>query len=614
MHQMVTVSPSSLMPVSTQRKLLDEREARWRSLRWKSVHSLPIPSAGAIYEFVGGIYCNALGHGDDRRASSSISFYQLPSTLPDQDNRILSWTLSVFQMDVIDFSIDPSQDLLVLVASAPPKEKCCYQIHLRTLSTNEPHPLAQSPVLNCMRDPPPVDAVDMWTSFRIQILGNYLIVLIKDVFHTSSAFLALWNWHAGPDACFHIPENCGIDDVCFLSPTEYLLVVPRGYLEVYSFLDPATTDTLPTLVRRFGLPKLKKGFRYWYVSATANPTPASQVYNRDPALTPLGSFVPPPSNSSSGHNSQDGGSSPLSKSSTTSSCTSDAPHTAMPRLAPPPPFHARPDDGLIACSLGTLNPNGDNQIDCFVFFIHIHTLLNIAHTYTPASPPQRKLVRTLQRSANVFRFNPEDRSSEYVPIEPYIATPYLATSSTSAGPSSPPRAPRRNRPRLADPTTPVPWTDWGPGATRWFADKLSSDWQHAVHGFRTAERVGADGGVPDTNEQGSTTSRHRIRVRDFNPYVVRRARRRAEDGAEEGDEEETGDEEGEIKTTRRLVTEPSIIPARETFLEDVRSCLPYREVMTEEPVEVSDIMMDDSRILCLKRDQAQLLALDILTF
>ena len=117
--QMVAVDPPSRMSINAQRKLLAQREARWRALRWEKIHTLPIPRGGPIYEFVGGIYCNALGVVDERRASSAISFYQLPSTAADQGDRVRSWTLSVSGMDVIDFSIDPSQDLLVLVAVAP---------------------------------------------------------------------------------------------------------------------------------------------------------------------------------------------------------------------------------------------------------------------------------------------------------------------------------------------------------------------------------------------------------------------------------------------------------------------------------------------------------------
>ena len=146
---------------------------------------------------------------------------------------------------------------------------------------------------------------------------------------------------------------------------------------------------------------------------------------------------------------------------------------------------------------------------------------------------------------------------------------------------------------------------------------LSSDWQHAVHGFRTVERVQEGPEVAAITEVSAEASAHRIRIRDFNPYMI--ARGRAEilaDEAEhaEGNEATSGNEDGRETTaprtqegTRndgqsrvRFVTEPSVIAAGSAFAETITSHLPYREVVTDVPVEVSDVMLDDSRILCLK--------------
>lgn len=119
---MVPVSSPPGMSIAAQRKLLREREERWRSVAWKGIHPTRIPGAGSIYEFVGGVYGNGHGTGDDRRVSGSITFYQLPETGPKYQDKtcVPSWTLSGFDLNIIDFSIDPTQDLLVLVASAQP--------------------------------------------------------------------------------------------------------------------------------------------------------------------------------------------------------------------------------------------------------------------------------------------------------------------------------------------------------------------------------------------------------------------------------------------------------------------------------------------------------------
>ena len=51
----------------------------------------------------------------------------------------------------------------------------------------------------------------MWCSFRILILDNLLAVLIKDVFHTSAAFVAIWNWQARSKAKVRFPSPLALD-------------------------------------------------------------------------------------------------------------------------------------------------------------------------------------------------------------------------------------------------------------------------------------------------------------------------------------------------------------------------------------------------------------------
>ena len=304
----------------------------------------------------------------------------------------------------------------------------------------------------------------------------------------------------------------GVDDFCFLSRTEFMVVIPRGFFDVYTFTDPAVKKGFPTFLRRFGLPLLKEGFHYWYISATANPTPGIHF-----------------------------GKAPSSTSAST-----------------PLPFYPRPDDGLIACSLGTLNLSAHGAVGCFVFFMRIRTLLD---------------------SALVSRV-----------------------------------------------TALVPWESWGPPATRWFGDMLSSDWQHAVHGFRTVERVLDDRVVSNdfldlepaaTTEivevsaeeveelqdegwmGGNRSEMRKIKVKDFNPYAIaREATCRVDQDAEGGNN--TKAEDGKSQPRIRLVTGSAIVRAGVTFQQDVVSHLPYREIVTEEPMEVSDVMLDDNRILCLK--------------
>ena len=85
-----------------------------------------MPNAGAIYEFVGGVYCNARAGPDERRVNGEIRFYQLPDAFgePTSGNGrgsvgdVKHWKVDVSDMVVLDFTVDPGQDLAVLVAIA----------------------------------------------------------------------------------------------------------------------------------------------------------------------------------------------------------------------------------------------------------------------------------------------------------------------------------------------------------------------------------------------------------------------------------------------------------------------------------------------------------------
>jgi hypothetical protein len=106
-------------PYAVRLQILKDREQRWRSLKSDTRHKLKLAHSGAIYEFTGGIYGN--GKENDRRNTISITLYDLPSL---ESGKQEDWTHSMDGMDIVDFTMDPSQDLLVLVALAP--QECVY--------------------------------------------------------------------------------------------------------------------------------------------------------------------------------------------------------------------------------------------------------------------------------------------------------------------------------------------------------------------------------------------------------------------------------------------------------------------------------------------------------
>jgi hypothetical protein len=128
----------------------------------------------------------------------------------------------------------------------------------------------------------------------------------------------------------------------------------------------------------------------------------------------------------------------------------------------------------------------------------------------------------------------------------------------------------------------IPWEVWGPRNTRWFSGNIT-DWQHSLHGHRTVEIVDSPP-TPDTT--GIPFPQRKLRLRDFNPYTLARTN-------DHGD-----------GWRGRVVRESSTIAAQDAFKQDVVSHLPYREVISKETFDVTDVMMDDDRILLLKVSDA----------
>ena len=108
--------------------------------------------------------------------------------------------------------------------------------------------------------------------------------------------------------------------------------------------------------------------------------------------------------------------------------------------------------------------------------------------------------------------------------------------------------------RMARPKPPppiiVPWSDWGPRATRWVCPSTAFGRQ-TLSGMRCA-----------FVERGWT-----LRVLDFNPGRLRRVVAVREGG-----------QDGEKVLIRLAVTTPNTIPAGHCFLNDFTSSLPYYEL------------------------------------
>jgi hypothetical protein len=362
----------------------------------------------------------------------------------------------------------------------------------------------------------------------------------------------------------------GIEDFCFLSKTAFLVAEQTGAFEVFTFADPSDPLAYPRPILRstFLLPKLKPSQLFWYLTINCNPSP---------------------------------GSLPLSP-------AQDTQRSPFPRMVRD--HHLKPEERILGCAIGAVNPEnhqGDaapHTFDCFIFFIHVKVFLDsidenrVSGFHLVSSrqansilgpsptPPDFEQVGGVVKPEDVFAWM--DQFVDFPEDDPPAPQPQAQT-----GPETP----------LEGMSTwksvgRYEWHEWGPQNTRWFEDKLSTNWQHAIHGLRTVECLQVNERTVDAHAhhhhghqhwEHATASR-KLRIRDFNPNVVRGALVAKKNG-----------KKGEDKNKWRVVTtKDPVSNTKDVFEEEIWSALPYREVVTEETVQVAEVMMDESRILLIK--------------
>ena len=148
----------------------------------------------------------------------------------------------------------------------------------------------------------------------------------------------------------------------------------------------------------------------------------------------------------------------------------------------------------------------------------------------------------------------------------------------------------------------VPWDAWGVAATRWFEGGYAwMRWITTTAGQRAV-----------TMEDDAPTP---IIVQDFNPYAVNAARARAAaaataaagSAAQSSSREKSWAQEGRNWSEKllngnrmTLKVEESVLPAGNMFREDLRSALPYVEVVTRKKYRYEGVLIDEERILGLQ--------------
>lgn len=178
--------PLSPFTTSDRLALLKERNAAWESLRWVESQDVPM-MRGHIWELYGGVFAQS-------STPDVLHFRQLPSKYRKIEEK--TWRVTL-DMHVRDFTMDPAQDLLVLIEEPTPSPNAnatthSILIHLRSLTTGDRHKLAPQPAILVHA----LDAPNDGATYTLQVCDHLLgVLLIRH--EDTDAELTIWDWTTG---------------------------------------------------------------------------------------------------------------------------------------------------------------------------------------------------------------------------------------------------------------------------------------------------------------------------------------------------------------------------------------------------------------------------------
>ncbi|KAH8112781.1 hypothetical protein DFH11DRAFT_1689697 [Phellopilus nigrolimitatus] len=218
---MVDGPPFPYAPFTTDERLTRLRlyQARWKHLKQTRVQSVRF-AKGAVWELVSGVLAQGVTTEHDELTGASemrkLSFTKLPVGAR-ASTKTQEWSHENYEFPIRDFTLDPTQDLLVLVRAGQRFDTSA-EIHLRSLRTNEKHPAAKRAVVSHR-----LEGESRRYSHMMQICQDRFCVLHTGLHEVWPEKLAVYNWKTG-HLDFAI-QFCGIMSFSFLSDRHLLLAV-----------------------------------------------------------------------------------------------------------------------------------------------------------------------------------------------------------------------------------------------------------------------------------------------------------------------------------------------------------------------------------------------------
>ncbi|KAH9950441.1 hypothetical protein B0H21DRAFT_535054, partial [Amylocystis lapponica] len=212
--------PPSDLAIAERRAKLRSHQDAWGNCQFSASQSIPMLQGG-VWELCGGVLAQS---GNP----TSLTFMQLPSKIRGIQGK--EWTIEDVGFVIRDFTMDPAQNLLVMVET--PREwrsDDAFYIHLRALDTSVSYPASPQP--SVLEHSPDGDNY----SYVIQISAQYLGVLFVSG-DENKRELVIWNWKTGA----RIMRLCGTDlsSFVFLDDTHIVVAVCSPPEEAIPILPP----------------------------------------------------------------------------------------------------------------------------------------------------------------------------------------------------------------------------------------------------------------------------------------------------------------------------------------------------------------------------------------
>ncbi|KAF9471082.1 hypothetical protein BDN70DRAFT_926265 [Pholiota conissans] len=251
----------------------------WIAPRWSLTVSAQVDDPNLPYECAGDTVV--------RRSNKHLEITTLRNTNKSSENHTKKRALKKqFSVGQSHFAIDPAQDLIILLENAdaqmPLTETRIFYVHIRTLSSDDPHPSAQSKCPLEISIPPNIASNKIYGP-KLEIARN--IVMLQ--FHTAALGnearqlrVLIWDWMSSkplmdissssqPGAVLPLP-HCNI----VLLNTEYFLITSsknNGSIELYQLVRSDTPNAPPIHHATLHLPSIRPHIEVDHIDAKAGP-------------------------------------------------------------------------------------------------------------------------------------------------------------------------------------------------------------------------------------------------------------------------------------------------------------------------------------------------------